>query len=106
MGKIRKNIIKLSSTELAQGVVSVKDLWVTLKFAELAQSVISVKYLWVTLNISVLCDPVIGEDPLDMIQSNRSCNCRNNQRVVIILGYFFLFLYKKICCGYSLEVPQ
>ena len=25
---------------------------------------------------------------------------------VIILGYFFLFLYKNICCGYSLETPH
>ena len=26
--------------------------------------------------------------------------------LVIILGYFFLFLHKNICCGYSLEMPQ
>ena len=26
--------------------------------------------------------------------------------LVIILGRFFLFLHKKICCGYSLEVPH
>ena len=25
---------------------------------------------------------------------------------VIILGQFFLFLYKNICCGYSLEAPR
>ena len=25
---------------------------------------------------------------------------------MIILGYFFLFLHKKISCGYPLEVPQ
>ena len=25
---------------------------------------------------------------------------------MIILGYFFLFLHKNICCGYSLEVPR
>ena len=25
---------------------------------------------------------------------------------MIILGYFFLFLHKKICCGYSLEAPR
>ena len=25
---------------------------------------------------------------------------------MIILGYFFLFLHKNICCGYSLEVRQ
>ena len=26
--------------------------------------------------------------------------------MVIILGYFFLFLHKNICCGYSLEAPH
>ena len=26
--------------------------------------------------------------------------------LVIILGYFFLFLYKSKCCGYSLELSQ
>ena len=25
---------------------------------------------------------------------------------MIIVGYFFLFLYKNICCGYSLETPH
>ena len=25
---------------------------------------------------------------------------------MIILGYFFLFLHKHICCGYSLEAPR
>ena len=25
---------------------------------------------------------------------------------MIILGYFFLFLHKNICCGYSLEAPR
>ena len=25
---------------------------------------------------------------------------------LIIMGYFFLFLHKNICCGYSLEAPQ
>ena len=24
---------------------------------------------------------------------------------MIILRFFFLFLYKNLCCGYSLEVP-
>ena len=24
---------------------------------------------------------------------------------MIILGYFFIFLHKNICCGYSLEAP-
>ena len=27
-----------------------------------------------------------------------------DEYLVIILGYFFLFLHKNICCGYSLEV--
>ena len=26
--------------------------------------------------------------------------------LMIILGYFFLFLHKNICCRYSLEVPH
>ena len=25
---------------------------------------------------------------------------------MVILGYFFLFLHKNICCGYSLEAPR
>ena len=25
---------------------------------------------------------------------------------MIILGYFFLFLHKHICCGYTLEAPH
>ena len=25
---------------------------------------------------------------------------------MIILGYVFLFLHNKICCGYSLEAPR
>ena len=25
--------------------------------------------------------------------------------MMIILGYFLLFLHKNICCGYSLEAP-
>ena len=30
----------------------------------------------------------------------------NEEYLVIILGYFFLFLHKNICCGYSLEGPH
>ena len=26
--------------------------------------------------------------------------------LVIIKGYFCLFLHKKVCCGYSLESPR
>ena len=26
--------------------------------------------------------------------------------LVIILGSVFLLLYERVCCGYSLEVPQ
>ena len=25
--------------------------------------------------------------------------------LIIIFGYFFLFLHKNICCGYSVEAP-